>query len=97
VSRIELKCRCGAEAKWDDGCAEHEERIRRLAREWQVAHQDCPYPPAVVQFFPKETLSVTGCVHELEQTTAGSRCRKCGLLVYPVSFTSGVGSPEGAP
>jgi len=84
MSRIELKCRCGAEAKWDDGCAEHEERIRRLAREWLALHQNCLHQPAAAALpgitigFP-EGGKPFECVHDFEQTTAGHRCRKCGF------------------
>jgi len=101
MNRISLKCCCGAEAEFEDDRPVN--RAEDQARDWLDRHDACPQmletfrspvpaaaTPGGIVSFPE----VPACQHEYAMSTAGHRCRKCGVELNPPSFTTALGGEE---
>lgn len=59
---------------------------------WQCPGCQRCYSPSTIQCFfcpgssySTGTVTLNPCVHEFEQITAGSHCKKCGIVEAPIS------------
>jgi len=103
MNRIELKCRCGAEAVFETETGYPSEVIGP-ASDWMNRHDACPqmletFRSPVPAAATRKTFSfphadTPACQHEWEMGTAGHQCRKCGVQLNPPSFTTAVGGEE---
>lgn len=79
--KIQLRCRCGAEATFENDFAPY---AMSSSNEWQDRHKDCPpapVPMATNPVTPLAPITITerdSCDHQWMTDTGGTRCAKCG-------------------